>query len=566
MRFFLISALCIGTLFLGLGCNTEDSTTKFQLQLDPLLLKIDDFSNQIHRKRVLKRSTPKQQGQFRTGLRKVRSGLIFSLSGEDPQKSLLQMQQGLYILNQHPIHQRDQAVVADLLKSISAYTMKFAHAQGLKNQDIIRVPQFLTDFSEGIGDCRVFDELAIETQFCQQSLKDGRFPGVWYRRIIANNNNHVEISNTDNYDWLVSPSFNFSNLKHPALQLKQLSSLSNNTKRSDVSKVHALLKSLLRLKVSKTYISGHPISDKAEINNATWETLDIPLDQLPPGKNFQERWTDLIDLSDYAGEPNVSFAFVFESPEKKFGSQYLTWQIHDFIIYGQGELKINAQIPPVPPLLEGDFSSGSLGDFKRFKLKGTAGSVWEMSEHTSRGQTYKYAKVTNHFAKPTNSLLLSPIIKLTENTGQNVWLNLRETFNKSTENINEDEYFENFKLILFKENSDGIFVGQNLKRNNQNDIYTSTSNFKTQNLNLNLGDFEAGRYQIGFLFEAPQYILPEGVTGKTWDQLWQISSVSLQTEEALTETPQIDKRYFKGITYDLLLPGQTEKTVYRVRQ
>lgn len=210
----------------------------------------------------------------------------------------------------------------------------------------------------------------------------------------------VRVSGYDLKAWLITPTFDLTNVNDASFRIEHLFMINRNTGKfaTDVFDRKKIVTEAFKVMVSKNYESGDPAA-------ATWEQVDIS--PLPSSYNFHAVQSPLISLEKFRGE-KVAIAFLFDMPSSRLGHHYVTWQINKFELFGAGPTP--SMLPRPRNLWAHSFNSN---DFKPFQT-GSFGSdnapKW-LPFATSPGAQPKFAKVGSNGTN-FEAWLISPLVKL----------------------------------------------------------------------------------------------------------------------------------------------------------
>lgn len=221
----------------------------------------------------------------------------------------------------------------------------------------------------------------------------------------------VRVSGYDVKAWLISPTFDLTQVRDPSFRIEHLFMINRNTGKfaTDVFDRKRIVTEAFKVMVSQNYESGDPAA-------ATWEQVDIS--PLPSSYNFHAVQSPLVSLEKFRGD-KVAVAFVFDMPASQLGHHYVTWQINRFELFGAGP---TPSMAPRPRALWNH--SFSARDFKPFQAAtyGEPNAPQWTPFATSPGATPKFAKV-GASGIPFEAWLVSPLLKL---TGEELALGFKE--------------------------------------------------------------------------------------------------------------------------------------------
>lgn len=221
----------------------------------------------------------------------------------------------------------------------------------------------------------------------------------------------VRVSGYDVKAWLITPTFDLTQVRDPSFRIEHLFMINRNTGRfaTDVFDRKRIVTEAFKVMVSRNYESGDPAL-------ATWEQVDIS--PLPSSYNFHAVQSPLVSLEKFRGD-KVAVAFLFDMPSSQLGHHYVTWQINRFELFGAGPTP--TMLPRPRALWSHSFSARDFKPFQSGSFGDGAMGSWQPFA-TSPGAMPKFAKVGSNGA-PFEAWLVSPLLKL---AGDELALNFKE--------------------------------------------------------------------------------------------------------------------------------------------
>lgn len=207
----------------------------------------------------------------------------------------------------------------------------------------------------------------------------------------------IKVSGSDVKSWLISPTFDLSQIQNPSFRVEHLFLINRDTKKfaTDPFDRKKIVSEVFKVKVSTNYLMGDP-------NLATWEEIDVS--PLPSANNFHAVMSPQVSLNKYKGK-QVAVAFVFDMQTSVVGHHYLTWQLNRFELFGAGPVPTMALRPR--DLWSHAFTNKEFKPFQTGSFSNQANPPRWIPFSPSPTGAIKFAK-TGSTGAPGEAWLLSP--------------------------------------------------------------------------------------------------------------------------------------------------------------
>lgn len=221
----------------------------------------------------------------------------------------------------------------------------------------------------------------------------------------------VRVSGYDVKAWLITPTFDLTQVRDPAFRIEHLFMINRNTGKfaTDIFDRKRIVTEAFKVMVSRNYEAGDPAL-------ATWEQVDIS--PLPSSYNFHAVQSPLVSLEKFRGE-KVAIAFLFDMPSSTLGHHYVTWQINRFELFGAGPTP--SMLPRPRTLWSHSFSNRDFKPFQSGSFGGAGAPEW-LPFATSPGAMPKFAKIGSNGVN-FEGWLVSPQIQM---KGEELTLSFKE--------------------------------------------------------------------------------------------------------------------------------------------
>lgn len=369
-------------------CSHKDSPPSTRdREIEQLIREADIILDNITQERLLSDNTASDRKLIQSFIYDIKVGLKYLMSSGDVTRASKIIVRSVQQIEKLPVLKRDRGTIFDFTRKANELLFKTAKRQKISLQQYTW-NMYSYSFSEGLSPFGNYSKgVPWETGWAQDEYS--------YARVNGN----------DNRAWLLSPAFDLTMVKNPSFQFRHTFIINRGSDATNTFDRTNIMQKAFQVKISTHYQGGDPDElDRNADPNDNWQVLDIS--PLPSSIDFHTVNSPEIDLSDYAGK-NVTVAFVFDSDSRQFGRHFLTWQIYQFDIFGQGELQFSGEREST--LNEHKFNSNKLLPFQQH-LAVKDGSEWQPFK---RNNVFRYAKIESHVQqKPSDSWLLSPIYKI----------------------------------------------------------------------------------------------------------------------------------------------------------
>lgn len=346
-----------------------------------LITEADQIQEAVTQGRLLRSSSERDRNGLTSSLRDARSALIRLARNKTDRLGIELGHRALKELERLYIIRGDMGVLNDFYRDLGNVVSESARAAGIVLDDLA-----WTQFSYAFSD----DVAPFATQTTGPEWSTGVSLDKSYIR--------VKQSGKTNQAWLISPSFDLTNMTNPGFKITHNTSMEKNDRFNDPFNRVLVNQTVFKVMVSTKYQDG----DALKLSD--WTDISSGLGVMPTGVDFHTVESSVVDLSKYISE-NTVVAFVFNEDTKTVGRQYLSWQINKFELVGAGELK--AITPRAKPLLVTEIDDNQLAPFVKIPMSAEA-PAWE---YFQIGTSPKFAKISAN-SKEGESWLLSPKYKL----------------------------------------------------------------------------------------------------------------------------------------------------------
>lgn len=290
------------------GTNVETPASgEAQAEVDAVIRAADDFDDLVTTGRILTRVSVSDRNGMRSSISRAKAALQALSYNSSDKNALRVLKNALLDMSVVVADERDAPRMNGLTVKIKSLYIYFAGIQGIDASEV----QFkLYSFNMAAG-VEPFGIFAVD--------------GLAWRVGESLDRYYIKASARDAHAWLISPRFDFTNVKNPGFRLRHLFQINENNK-ADSFDLQTIKREAFQILISETFEKGDPTS----INKREWKRIDIG--KLPSGIDFHTLDTGAISLKEYEGK-KVTIAFVFNAG-RVFGGHYLTWQIDRFEITG----------------------------------------------------------------------------------------------------------------------------------------------------------------------------------------------------------------------------------------
>lgn len=386
----------LGLVFALIGCQpaANDAKPAADQQALELVREAENLQEGVRLGHRLSSLTTYDRDSLTKLLNDIKVGLLRVAENNQDVDGLRILKRGLIEWDKaaFQLQRTDEGVFTTFLTKVYSLLNDRAQSAGLNVQDLSWAI-FVTDFATGVE------------PFTSVSN------GAAWEADWALDEPLVRVSGYDIKAWLITPTFDLTQVRDPAFRIEHLFMINRNTGKfaTDVFDRKRIVTEAFKVLVSRNYESGDPAL-------ATWEQVDIS--PLPSSYNFHAVQSPLVSLEKFRGE-KVAIAFQFDMPSSTLGHHYVTWQINRFELFGAGPT------PAMHPRPRGLWAhSFSNRDFKPFQSGsfGAAGAPQWQPFATSPGAMPKFAKVGSA-GVPVEAWLVSPLLQL---KGEELALNFKE--------------------------------------------------------------------------------------------------------------------------------------------
>lgn len=393
-RLLFLTFLVITSFSLGLtltGCTpNEDTKINADSEALSLVREAESLQEGVRLGQRLNSLSTNDRDSVTTLLNDLKLGLLRVAENPNDIDALRMLKRSLIEWQKYSVqlHRTDETIFTEFTGRVYALLYTNSQQVGLAVDDLSWA-LFTTDFS-------------VSPEPFQSVSNKTMWETAW-----AQDEPYIGVSGNDTKAWLLSPTYDLSQIRDPGFRIEHLYMINRNTGQyaTDIFDRTRIVNEVFTVRVSTNYVSGDP--DAKDSNGkpmATWEQVDIS--PLPTAYNFHEVKSPIVSLEKFKGE-KVTIAFVYDNDSTKFGHHYVTWQIGRFELFGAGEMPTS--LPRKQGLWAHQFRSQDLKPFQAANFGDANASTWAPF---APGSSVKFAKIQGTTDAKTEAWLLSPRISL----------------------------------------------------------------------------------------------------------------------------------------------------------
>jgi hypothetical protein len=345
-----------------------------------LVSDVDRLQNSIAKGELLRSTADRQREKIVVLLHNIKLGLVRLKYSESDNNAIRLIHTSLKAIGDIQRPKRDSAIIDRFLHKLYGKVEQLTRANGIDLESLSwRIYSY--DFSD---DLLPFSTWATNTPWESDWGMDRSF---------------AKVNGSDNQAWLITPSFDLTNVKDPSFAIRHNFMINRNTGRygSDDFDRTLILREAFKAFVSTDYVDGDP-------RNSTW--TEVSISPKPTGHDFLTVDSPQVDLSAFK-KKNVTIAFRYKMKASTMGHHYITWQILRFDLVGSGTL------PPWTgrshPIFTHNFDRNTLAPFVAPEVAANKNG-WR--PYAMRGE-YRYAKINSRdVVTGSDSWLISPRYRL----------------------------------------------------------------------------------------------------------------------------------------------------------
>lgn len=365
--------LClIGTMFLAFACSNDSEIVELQglpQEYSELIHEADQLNNALEQGRILGLSSEQDRRGFETTLKEARYALL--LLARNP-KDKLGIQLGHRALKEKErfiIGRGDSTLIDRFYTKLGEVVHESAKQAGV---DLGQLDWRLYGyrFSSGIAPFGSFS-----------SATD-------WQTGVSLDESYISVRGPENKSWLLSPSFDLTNVSNPSFQITHQTRVDENDRNGDAFNRALINKTAFKAYVSTNYNDGDP-------NLADWTEVD--LGQMPASVDFHSVNSAKVDLSEFVS-PQTTVALVLDADPEEIGGHYLTWSVSNFELHGRGGLDVQ---PRFASLHMHEFNRSVLEPFQQ-AMMARGLNMWEPFGFSG---SFRFAKIEGNGAEGDNWLL-----------------------------------------------------------------------------------------------------------------------------------------------------------------
>jgi len=299
-------------LLLTISCGSQDDknksgnlTSEDEKQVSDLVKRTDEILVDIKARRLFSSSTLEEKQIVSESMSYIKNSLLRIMNGEDVKSSFQVIHTYIKKLESVDLMFIDELKVADYKDDLYTFITKLSGKYGIKLEEVSWI---LYDYR--------FSSLWPFTTFSTA----GDWMTDW-----SLGSSYVSVRGFGNRAWLISPSFDFSNVEEASLKLHHMLLIDGSSRSRIPLDRNKVIKEAFKVMVSEDYIGGHP-------EEATWE--EYKLSGFPESVNFHATWSDDIRLEKLKGT-DTTIALLYNMDDKILGRHRVTWQINKFQIIGK---------------------------------------------------------------------------------------------------------------------------------------------------------------------------------------------------------------------------------------
>ncbi len=465
-----------------------------------LISEADQIQEAVTQGRLLRSSSERDRNGLTASLRDARSALIRLGRNNTDRLGIELGYRALKELERLYILRGDMGVLTEFYRDLGNVVSESARAAGVVLDDLA-----WTQFSYAFSD----DVAPFATQTTGPEWSTGVSLDKSYIR--------VRQSGKTNQAWLISPSFDLTQMTNPGFKITHNTSMEKNDRFNDPFNRVLINQTVFKVMVSTKYEDGDAL------NLEDWVDVSAGLGVMPTGVDFHTVESAVVDLSSYISEKTV-VAFVFNEDTSVVGRQYLSWQINKFDLVGAGELK--AVSPRAKPLLVSAIEDNQLAPFVKIPMSAEA-PAWE---YFQIGSSPKFAKISAN-SKEGESWLLSPKYKIKN----------ADTLSLVVKEVVRNPKFDQMEILISTDYNGGDPTKSNWEKLERADLANIPAGEWT--------DVVSGPYDLAKYFGS-DIVVGMKFTSQTGDNHdWEIATLSF-----VGEGDEISFERYK-VTFDI--PGST---------
>lgn len=364
--------LLMSSMFLAFSCSEETQIIESQglpKEHKQLISEADQLNRALEQGRILPLSSEQDRRGFETTLKEARHALL--LLARNP-KDKLGVQLGYRALKEKErfiFGRGDANLIDEFYKKLGAIVSRSAKKAGVSLNGL---------------DWRLFGY-----RFSSGLAPFGSFSSASnWQTGVSLDESYISVRGPENKAWLLSPSFDLTNVDNPSFQITHQTRVDENDRNGDPFNRALINKSAFKAYASTNYNDGNP-------NQADWTELD--LGKMPASVDFHSVNSAKVDLSQFVST-QTTIALVLEADPKEIGDHYITWSLSNFEIFGSGQLEVQ---PRHASLHRHRFDRSVLKPFQQ-AVMAQGLNLWEPFGF---GGSFKFAKIEGNGAQGDNWLL-----------------------------------------------------------------------------------------------------------------------------------------------------------------
>lgn len=381
----------IGLMVFAMACSDNTEVIEAQdlpQEYSELISEADQLNRALEQGRILGLSSERDRNGFETTLKEARYALL--------------------LLAKNPVDKLGIQLGYRALKEKQRYIFGRGDIS-LIDKFYVRLGEVVHSSAKRAGvDLRGLDWRLFGYRFSSGLAPFGSFSSATnWQTGVSLDESYISVRGPDNKSWLLSPSFDLTDVSNPSFQITHQTRVDQNDRNGDPFSRALINRTAFKAYVSTNYNDGDP-------NQADW--TEVSLGKMPASVDFHSIKSAKVDLSDFIS-PKTTVALVLEANPADIGSHYLTWSVSNFEIYGSGTLETQ---PRYASLHLHQFDRSVLEPFQQ-ALMSQGLNRWEPFGF---GGSFRFAKIEGNGVEGDN-WLFSPKYPL--NNIDTLTLTIKET-------------------------------------------------------------------------------------------------------------------------------------------